>query len=57
MSVPSTSVPMGLNAEGLPLGVQIVAAQDNDHLSLACALELEKRIGGWVPPWTRPALR
>jgi fatty acid amide hydrolase 2 len=57
LSVPSTSVPMGLNEEGLPLGVQIVAAQDNDHLSLACALELEKRIGGWVPPWTRPPLR
>lgn len=57
MSVPATSVPMGLNAGGLPLGVQIVAAQDNDHLSLACALELEKRIGGWVPPWTRPPMR
>jgi fatty acid amide hydrolase 2 len=57
MSVPSTAVPMGLNAQGLPLGVQIVAAQDNDHLSIACALELERRIGGWVPPWTRPALR
>lgn len=57
MSVPSTAVPMGLNAQGLPLGVQVVAAQDNDHLSLACALELEKRIGGWVPPWTRPPLR
>lgn len=57
MSVPSTAVPMGLNAEGLPLGVQVVAAQDHDHLSLACALELERRIGGWVPPWTRPALR
>ncbi|HEX4870086.1 MAG TPA: amidase family protein, partial [Moraxellaceae bacterium] len=57
MSVPSTAVPMGLNARGLPLGVQVVAAQDNDHLSLACALELERRIGGWVPPWTRPALR
>lgn len=57
MSVPATAVPMGLNAEGLPLGVQIVAAQDHDHLSLACALELEKRIGGWVPPWTRPPLR
>ncbi|MES2917057.1 MAG: amidase [Pseudomonadota bacterium] len=57
MSVPSTAVPMGLNAEGLPTGVQIVAAQDNDHLSIACALELERRIGGWVPPWTRPPLR
>lgn len=51
MEVPSTAVPMGLNAQGLPLGVQVVAAQDNDHLSIACALELEKRIGGWVPPW------
>lgn len=57
MSVPSTSVPMGLNSEGLPLGVQVVAGQDNDHLSIACALELEQRIGGWVPPWTRPGLR
>ncbi|MFZ5562200.1 MAG: amidase [Pseudomonadota bacterium] len=57
MSVPSTAVPMGLNAQGLPLGVQIVAAQDRDHLSLACALELEKRIGGWVPPWTQPRRR
>ncbi|MCD6059853.1 MAG: Glutamyl-tRNA(Gln) amidotransferase subunit [Moraxellaceae bacterium] len=57
MSVPSTAVPMGLNAQGLPLGVQIVAAQDQDHLSLACALELEKRIGGWVPPWTQPLHR
>lgn len=51
MEVPSTEVPMGLNREGLPLGVQLVAAQDQDHLSLACALELEKRVGGWVPPW------
>jgi fatty acid amide hydrolase 2 len=57
MSLPSSSVPMGLNAEGLPLGVQIVAAQDHDHLSLAAALELEKRIGGWVPPWTAPRIR
>jgi fatty acid amide hydrolase 2 len=57
MSVPGTSVPMGLNKEGLPLGVQVVAAQDQDHLGIACALALEKRIGGWVPPWTRPALR
>ena len=51
LSLPSTAVPMGLDHEGLPLGVQVVAAQNNDHLTLACALELERRVGGWVPPW------
>ncbi|MGH8494185.1 MAG: amidase [Moraxellaceae bacterium] len=51
MEVPSTSVPMGLNTQSLPLGVQIVAAQNQDHLGIACAIELEKRVGGWVPPW------
>lgn len=54
MEVPSTSVPLGLNAQGLPLGVQVVAAQGQDHLGIACALELEKRFGGWVPPWVAP---
>ncbi|MDQ8037099.1 MAG: amidase [Pedobacter sp.] len=57
MEVPSTSVPMGLNAEALPLGVQVVAAQNQDHLGIACAIELEKRVGGWVPPWTAPGLK
>lgn len=56
MEVPSTAIPMGLNSEGLPLGVQVVAAQNNDHLTIACALELEKRVGGWVPPWDAAAV-
>lgn len=56
LEVPSTAVPMGLNAQGLPLGVQIVAAQNQDHLGIACAIELEKRVGGWVPPWTAVGL-
>jgi fatty acid amide hydrolase 2 len=51
LSVPATSVPMGLDGEGLPLGVQVVGAQNHDHLTIACALELERRIGGWVAPW------
>jgi fatty acid amide hydrolase 2 len=46
-----TQVPLGLDSRGLPLGVQVVAAPGNDHLSIAVALELEKRFGGWVPPW------
>ena len=52
LQVPSTSVPMGLSREGLPTGVQVVAAPEHDHLGIACALALEQDIGGWVPPWT-----
>lgn len=55
LQLPATSVPMGLSPQGLPLGVQVVAAQNQDHLGIACALELEKRAGGWVPPWTAAA--
>jgi len=50
MELPSTQVPLGLADDGLPLGVQVVAAHGNDHLSVAAALELEKAFGGWVPP-------
>lgn len=53
MEVPATSVPAGLDANGMPTGVQVVAAPENDHLGIACALALEKDLGGWVPPWTR----
>ena len=53
MQVPSTSVPMGLSPDGLPTGVQVVAAPEHDHLGIGCALALEKDAGGWVPPWKR----
>lgn len=53
MEVPSTSVPMGLDRAGLPLGVQVIAASGNDHLGIACAEALERAHGGWVPPWRR----
>lgn len=49
-----TQVPLGLNQDNLPLGVQVVAGCDNDHVSIRVALELERVFGGWVPPW-RPA--
>jgi fatty acid amide hydrolase 2 len=50
LGLPATAVPMGLNARGLPLGVQVVAGFDRDHLPIAAALELERVFGGWVPP-------
>jgi fatty acid amide hydrolase 2 len=50
LGLPVTEVPLGLNPKGLPLGVQVAAADGNDHLTIAAALALERRFGGWVPP-------
>jgi fatty acid amide hydrolase 2 len=50
LGLPVTQVPLGLNGRGLPLGVQVAAADGNDHLTIAAALELERRFGGWVSP-------
>jgi fatty acid amide hydrolase 2 len=52
---PVTEVPLGLDSKGLPLGVQVVANRDRDHVSIAVALELERALGGWVPPWAAAA--
>ena len=49
-AVPVTQVPLGLNADGLPLGVQVAAGPGGDHISIAVAQELERVFGGWVPP-------
>lgn len=45
-----TQVPLGLNTRGLPLGVQVAAGPNRDHIAIAVALELERALGGWVPP-------
>ena len=50
MEFPVTQVPLGLDARGLPLGVQVVSVPGNDHVTIAVALELERRFGGWTPP-------
>lgn len=52
LGLPATHCPMGLDRNGLPIGVQVVAAEGNDRLCLAVANELEKAFGGWVPPYT-----
>ena len=43
-------VPLGLSADGLPLGVQVAAGHGCDHVTVAVARELERVFGGWVPP-------
>ncbi|XP_029173293.1 fatty-acid amide hydrolase 2-like [Nylanderia fulva] len=47
---PVCQVPLGLDENGLPVGIQVVAAPYNDHLCFAVAKELEATFGGWVPP-------
>ncbi|XP_047116044.1 fatty-acid amide hydrolase 2-like [Schistocerca piceifrons] len=50
LGMPATHVPLGLNSEGLPIGIQVVAAPHQDRLCIAVAQELSKEFGGWVPP-------
>lgn len=50
LGLPATHCPMGLNDEGLPIGVQVIANHKNDRLCFAVAREIEKAFGGWTPP-------
>ena len=48
--LPATSIPIGLSAEGLPIGVQIVGPWLEDRTPLKLAELIEKACGGFVPP-------
>jgi Asp-tRNA(Asn)/Glu-tRNA(Gln) amidotransferase A subunit family amidase len=50
LGMPATQVPLGLGRRGLPVGVQVAAGRDRDHVAIAVAIELERALGGWVPP-------
>ncbi|KAM9827553.1 fatty-acid amide hydrolase 2-B [Neosynchiropus ocellatus] len=50
LGLPATQCPLGLNEEGLPMGVQVVTGKMQDRLSIAVALYLEKAFGGWRDP-------
>jgi Asp-tRNA(Asn)/Glu-tRNA(Gln) amidotransferase A subunit family amidase len=47
---PGVSVPMGLSAEGLPIGVQVIGRPNEDELVLAVAEMLETARGTWEAP-------
>jgi fatty acid amide hydrolase 2 len=53
LGMPSTQVPLGLGRKGLPVGVQVAARRNRDHVAIAAAIELERALGGWIPPWRR----
>jgi fatty acid amide hydrolase 2 len=49
--VPATSVPMGVDSAGIPIGVQIVSGRGNDRLTIEAAVSLEDAgLAGWTPP-------
>ncbi|XP_057711538.1 fatty-acid amide hydrolase 2-B [Corythoichthys intestinalis] len=50
LGLPVTQCPLGLNKDGLPMGVQVVSGKLQDRLPLAVALYLEKAFGGWREP-------
>ncbi|XP_054007170.1 fatty-acid amide hydrolase 2 [Hylaeus anthracinus] len=50
LGLPATACPLGLNKQGLPIGIQIVSGLYQDRLTIAVAEELERGFGGWVPP-------
>jgi len=51
LEVPSTVVPMGLDAQGVPVAIQVVGARGYDRLTIAVAQALQALgVAGWVPP-------
>ena len=48
--LPSTVAPVGLSSTGLPLGLQIMGPEMGDRVTMWVAGELEKLVGGFVPP-------
>jgi amidase len=48
--LPSTVAPMGLTAEGLPCGVQIITREYGDYAAIRFAELLEKEYHGFAPP-------
>jgi len=47
---PAAVVRAGTSAEGLPIGVQIVAAPGREDVALAAAKHVESALGGFRPP-------
>ena len=48
--LPATAIPLGLSADGLPVGVQIVGPWLEDRTPLKLAELIEREFGGFVPP-------
>lgn len=50
LGFPATNIPLGLNKDGIPLGLQVISGHNQDHLNFFMAKILEEAFGGWIPP-------
>lgn len=55
--LPATVAPIGVDAKGLPAGVQIIGPYLDDRHPIAFARALEREIGGFTPPPSAMAAR
>ena len=46
--LPCISVPVGFNADGLPMGIQLIGRPQDDAGVLALAAAYEEAIGDWL---------
>lgn len=51
LGFPATQIPMGLSDDGLPTGVQLIANQRQDHLTIRLAEYIESNLVGWIKPF------
>jgi amidase len=49
LGLPSVAVPTGLDADGLPTGVQLIGPRNGDHVALAAARDVEA-VAGHIRP-------
>jgi amidase len=54
LGLPSVAVPTGLDADGIPSGVQLIAPRNGDHIALAAARDVEAVVET-VTPISQPA--
>jgi amidase len=48
--LPAVSAPVGLTADGLPVGLQVVAPYLEDRTAIDVARRITEIVGGFVPP-------
>lgn len=49
LGLPSVAVPTGLDADGLPTGVQLIGPRNGDHIALAAGRDVEAVLGSVTP--------